>query len=231
MPYNKIVPPKYNETNAVLNSYFYFDQAIISTLDFALEDLTDLYNLSIEPIIKKDEFLTEQARKHPIPMDIETDEDYRLMRINQGISEQGSKINSMASFLNQVTAIYLWVIVEQTENKLINLIENTLQGNDKHNGFTDWKRRKKYFKALNVKVEGFKAYFDVLELQKFNNKAKHLGKVDKELANIKTFKGKENIPLEHVTVPIEKYLNQSYYYILELFNQVAKEIFPKKNEL
>ncbi|MBQ0769707.1 MAG: hypothetical protein KBT58_10475 [Bizionia sp.] len=229
MQYSLLTPPKYNDKLKLRQTHFNFDnKCILSQLDFKLEDICSLYNISIEPLNKKNAFLQEKIKETPYPSDVTNDDEYRALRINQSIDQQTDKINSMNSFLNQVTAVYVWVLVEQTENKLISLIEKELNSIE-HDGFTDWKRRKKYFKDFNIKVDSFKQYFQVLELQKFNNKVKHLGKVDEELSKTKTFKGKLNYPLEYITIPIVDYLNCSYLYLIDLLCEIESKIF--KNTL
>tara|TARA_R110002051_G_scaffold75542_2_gene137342 strand:- start:343 stop:1056 length:714 start_codon:yes stop_codon:yes gene_type:complete len=229
MQYQLLTPPKYNEKLKFRQTHFEFDnKCILSKLDFMLEDICSLYNISIEPLNKKNKFLEEKIKQTPYPSSVRNDEEYRALKINQSIDQQSDKINSMNSFLNQVTAVYVWVLVEQTENKLISLIEKEVKSNE-HDGFTDWKRRKKYFKDFNIQVDTFKQYFQVLELQKFNNKVKHLGKVDEELSKTKTFKDKLNYPLEYVTIPIVDYVNNSYLYLIDLLCDIESKIF--KNTL
>jgi hypothetical protein len=225
MKYPKLTPPKYNDILDLRQTHFKFDNdCILSSLDFKLEDVCSLYNISIEPLNEKNEFLKKKIAETPYPTDISTDEELGAFRINESINQQTDKINSMNSFLNQVTAVYIWTLVEQTENKLISLIEKE-KNSIEHEGFTDWKRRKKHFKEFNINIDEFNSYFNVVELQKLNNKVKHLGKVDEELSKIKTFKHKKNYPLELVTLPIGDYLKNSYLYIIDLLCSIESEIF------
>lgn len=225
MQYPQLTPPKHNGKLELRQTHFKFDSACILTkLDFLLEDICSLYNISIEPLNHKNKFLQEKIKSTTYPSDITDVEEYQALRINQSIDQQTERINSMNSFLNQVTAVYFWVLVEQTENKLINLVEKKINSHE-HTGFADWKRRKKYFKELNINLDAFKSYYQVVELQKLNNKVKHLGKVDEELSQIKTFKGKMNYPLELVDIPIIDYLNNSYLYLIDLFCEIESKVF------
>ncbi|WP_339686619.1 hypothetical protein [uncultured Nonlabens sp.] len=233
MQYSLLTPPKYNDKLKLRQTHFEFDDAsILSKLDFLLEDICSLYNISTEPLNKKNKILQEKIRETPYPSDVSNDEEFRALRINQSIDQQTNKVNSTNNFLNQVTAVYVWALVEQTENKLIALIEEKINCNE-HNGFTDWKSRKKYFKELNINIDMFKNYFGVVELQKLNNKVKHLGKVDDELSQIKTFKGKLNYPLELVTIPVVDYLNNSYLYLIDLLCEIENKVFenPLREEI
>jgi hypothetical protein len=225
MQYPLMTPPKYNGKLELRQTHFIFDQAcIFSGLNFQLEDICLLYNISIKPINVQSKLLQDKIAETPYPNDVTNGEEYAALRINQSIDEQSDIVNSMNSLLNQVTAVYLWILIEQTENKLINLIEKEKNTNN-HIGFTDWKRRKKYFKELNIHIDTFKNYFQVLELQKFNNKVKHLGVVDEELSQTKTFKGKLNYPLERVTIPIVDYLDNSYLYLIDLLCEIESKVF------
>ncbi|MAW96576.1 MULTISPECIES: hypothetical protein [unclassified Leeuwenhoekiella] len=226
MSFESLTPPQFNRELELQQTQFPFDKGVLTKINFALEDLCSLYNLSIVPMREKHEYLQEEIEKNPYPTDVQNDEDYRLLRINQAIDEQGDKLNSMQSFSKQVTSVYTWALLEQAENKLINLIEKE-KNNHESDGFSDWKRRKKYFKNFDIKIDEFKRYNEVLELQKFNNKVKHLGRVDKELAGMKTFKNKENHPLEFVTIPLADYINNTYLYLLELMISIEDKIFPE----
>lgn len=225
MTYKKLTPPFHNDILDLKQTHFNFDnEGVFSRLNYKLEDICSLYNNSIESLNAKNDFLKKKISETPYPINISNDDDFRALRVNQAIDEQTDKVNSMNSFLNEVTAVYLWALIEQTENKLITLIEKEKKGNI-HIGFADWKSRKKYFKELGIKVDEFKKYFEVVELQKLNNKVKHLGKVDEDLSKTKSFRGKINYPLELVTIPIKEYLSSSYLYIIDLLCSVENEIF------
>ena len=228
MQYPKLTPPKYDDNLELRQNHFRFDnECILTSLNFKLEDICSLYNFSIDGLNKKNKFLQSKIEEVPYPTDVSSEEEYIAMRINQSINQESDKVNSMNSFLNQVTAVYLWALIEQTENKMIRLIEKE-KNNVEHEGYPDWKRRKRYFKEFHIQIDSFKNYFQVLELQKFNNKVKHLGKVDYDLSQTKTFKGKLDYPLEYVTIPIEEYLKNSYLYIIDLMCEIESKVYGHK---
>ncbi len=224
---SNLIPPNDNKKIKLRQTYFYFDEGILTSYNYQLEDLCKLYNISIDYVNKTNVFLIDKIKENPYPKEINNFEDLVFFRNNESINVVSDQMNSVTNFLNQSTSVFLWILTEQTENKLINLIEKKINNVDV-NGFTDWKRRKQYFKKYNIVIDSFTNYFYVLELQKYNNKVKHLGKVDEELNEFKTFKGKMNYPFEYINIPIENYLNNVYLYIIDLFCEIESKIFKNK---
>ncbi|WP_434036900.1 hypothetical protein [Formosa sp. 4Alg 33] len=228
MNYKYLTPPELNSKVKLRQIHFRFDKTrIFSFLSFPIGDICSLYNNSIKSQIEKDLEFQNKIKKTPYPTEIETPDDYSDLRENQFIDQEAHQLNSMNSYLNQMTAVFIWSLLEQTENKLINYIEK-IKKEENHSGFGNWKDRKQYFKDWNIELHNLNNYNTVLELQKFNNKIKHLGKVDSELSKMPTFRNKLNQPLEYITIPIEKYLNSFYTYLIDLFCEIEHKFFEYK---
>ncbi|WP_299716634.1 hypothetical protein [uncultured Tenacibaculum sp.] len=217
--YENLISPKYNTNLKVIKSHFDFDDGILSTFERAIDDLCSLHNVAIKPLNIKNEELRKDIEKYPYPTDIDSMENAMLLRINQQINATTDKVNSVNSFLTQVISVFCWTQTEQAENKLINLL-NIKKNDEEHPGFVAWKKRKDFFKDFGVNINQFKNYTKILELQKVNNKIKHLGKVDSDLIPFKAFKGKMNYPFEYLKLPVVDYVNNSYLYLIELMTEI-----------
>ncbi|MFC4634789.1 hypothetical protein ACFO3O_12780 [Dokdonia ponticola] len=217
--YEKLIPPKYNQSLNISKSHFDFDNGILSAFEKSIEDLCSLYSVAIKPLNIENEKLKNKIEKYPYPTDTDSMESILLLRINEQINAASDKINNVNSFLTQVISVFCWTQIEQAENKLINLL-NIKNKQEEHRGFTPWKLRKEYFKDNGVNINDFKNYYGILELQKVNNKIKHLGKVDSDLISFKPFQGKLNYPFEYIKLPVTKYVSNSYLYLIELMTEI-----------
>lgn len=213
--YENLISPKYNQSLNIIQSHFNFDDGILNSFERAIDDLCSLHNVAIKPLNIRNEELRKDIAKYPYPKDSDSMENVRLLRINQQINAASDKVNSVNSFLTQVISVFCWTQTEQAENKLINLLSIKNNG-DKHLGYIAWKKRKEFFKINGIDISKFENYTKILELQKVNNKIKHLGKVDRDLIPFKAFRGKLNYPFEYLQLPVCEYVNNSYLYIIEL---------------
>jgi hypothetical protein len=219
--YEKLIPPKYNQNLKVVKTHFDFDEGILSSFERAIDDLCSLHNVAIKPLNIKNAELKKEIEKYPYPTDTDSIESITLLRINEQIDATSDKVNGVNSFLTQVISVFCWTQTEQAENKLINLL-NFKNDGEEHTGFVAWKKRLDFFENNGVKVNQFKTYNKILELQKVNNKIKHLGKVDNDLIPFKAFKGKLNYPFEYLKLPVTEYVNNSYLYLIELMIEIEK---------
>jgi|GEM_PF-6223019 len=167
-------------------------------------------------------FYTEQAAK------TDKDDDMAQLGISRGydrIKNDDFFNKNIKALEDQETVVSLFTVVEHLQSLLLRECHRHIDQNI-ISEVSNWKNTRKEFKKAGIICEEQLAYQSIVELNKVNNKIKHLGVVDAELAGFPNFRGNEGKVIGNINLKLQDYLEAVHNYIFALIYS-ADDIFVK----
>lgn len=165
----------------------------------------------------KSEAMLEECRKiQKIP--VEDDEDQyefrnrQLARRMQSIEINGSEMEGVRSYADQVTVIATWAFIEKILNRSLVTLRSYLGMTE----LTDhrWPRIVDAYQECGIALSAVKQFEDINECRLVNNSIKHGGFVSSSLAACPTFDGQVGKDLNDCVLDTQRYYFSAADYIM-----------------
>ncbi|AMR29946.1 hypothetical protein A0256_00205 [Mucilaginibacter sp. PAMC 26640] len=191
-----------------------------------LEFICYKHNFLYQDLAARDRLIEDNARFYT-ELASETDKEDEMAQI--GISRGYDRITNddffnrnIKALEDQETVISLFTAVEHLQSLLLKECQKRIDPSIIAE-VSNWKNTRKEFKKAGVVCEDQMAYQPIVELNKVNNKIKHLGIVDAELAGFPNFRGMDGKPIGSITLELQDYLEAVHNYIFGLIYSVDSE--------
>jgi hypothetical protein len=135
----------------------------------------------------------------------------QLSRACENMNVHWMETTSIQAYGDQLLVVACWAIVEQYCGRVLIATELELGGPaNRMEAPHKWYDLVKRFKSAGLDITQCENYSGVDECRVVNNKIKHVGFVDKELAKRVPFSGMEGKPFDKVTLPLQSYVDAVY---------------------
>ena len=141
----------------------------------------------------------------------ESDDAIVQSRLREYATSWELEINSVQGYGDQLFVVGLWALAEQYCTRALAIAERTT-GSNRTIPF-GWSAIEKRIRRFSVDVRRCESFKDANECRVVNNKVKHLGIVDDELAAYPPFRQKVNWPLNRVEIDLQRYSNSVFEFV------------------
>lgn len=125
-----------------------------------------------------------------------------LARLDRVIGTLDSETRSMQRYADQLFVVGLWAMAEQYLARTLVYAEDPSEAGQAREAPHRWPILRQRFATFGVDLSATKSFDGANERRVANNKIKHAGAVDAELAAFENFHGREGASLERGEVPI-----------------------------
>lgn len=159
-------------------------------------------------------------------VDLETYEDEIQSRVSDYAISWQTEIESVQGFGDQLFVVGLWAMAEQYLTRTVDIAQRA-------RGLTaaapsNWPKIRKHLETVGVKVRSCKGFEDANECRVLNNKVKHLGTVDMELARFPAFADRLGQRLATIPFDLQRYSNGIFELVGFIMEEVDKVSLPSK---
>lgn len=138
----------------------------------------------------------------------------QLSRVRDTMNVHYAETSSIKAYADQLYVVACWAMVEQYCGRVLIATEMELGGPaNRIEAPHKWHDLVKRFKRIGVDLLKCENFSGVDECRVVNNKIKHVGFVDKELAKRESFTGLEGTRLNAVKLPLQSYGNAVYEFV------------------
>jgi hypothetical protein len=125
-----------------------------------------------------------------------------------------SETTSVRGFADQLLLVGLWATVEQYCSRVLQIVERSLRKTNQQRPTPHrWDRLVDRFAKFGLDFSQLKSYTAVDECRVLNNKVKHVGIVDAELARYPAFASLLGEPLGRIELALQKYSDGVYEFV------------------
>lgn len=119
----------------------------------------------------------------------------------------------MVSFADQLIVVGFWTMVEQYCGKTLLEVELQLSGRQGRSAPHKWRELSKRFDIVGIRLTSCRGYEVVNECRILNNKIKHVGSVDAEMAKFDRYKELYGHDLNRISIDTQQYANSVHTFI------------------
>lgn len=215
----EIYRPNKNYELIGLHSTFFWNYCDVVTYHQIVADR--LKNLYKEIDVAYEELRAKREKIDLKNMDDEEAEmyNYRLSMALTGLRDRESVIDSSAAFLKNNYIILLWAMVEQYLGKTLTIGEKNIKGSSA-GGSHVWRNTVNSFSKIDVDVKACKGYSNIDECRVLNNKIKHVGAVDEELAKYPYFSSFLGKDLNTIDFELQRYTDSVFEFVGNVMEEV-----------
>lgn len=138
----------------------------------------------------------------------------QLSRVRETMNVHWMETTSIQAYGDQLLIIACWAMVEQYAGRILIALEQEL-GSPANRVETPhrWHELIKRFKSVGLDITQCENFKGIDECRVVNNKIKHVGFIDKELAKIAAFQGCAGKRFEDVKLPLQSYVDAVYEFV------------------
>lgn len=219
----EIYMPSKNYELIGLHSAFFWNYCDIVTYHQIIADR--LKNLYKEIDLAHEEFIIKNEKIDLKTMNDEEIEihNYYLSKMHTSLRDRESEIDSSAIFLKNNYIIGLWGLVEQYLGKILFFGEKSISGSSS-GGSHVWINIVNSFSKIGVNVMACKGYLNIDECRVLNNKIKHVGAVDKKLAEYAYFSRFLGEDLNHINFELQRYTDSVFEFVGNIMEELDLKI-------
>lgn len=188
---------------------------LIGQLFFNHHDLCRLHGAVVAQTNKRyeqlDTYLKNNKTFTKSNVDIDSYEAIIQSRIRETATSWEMEIESVQGFGDQLFVVGLWAIAEQYLTRALDIAQRWLSLSQPVP--YKWEQIKKQFQKIGVNLEQCKGFSDANECRILNNKVKHLGIVDNQLAKFNAFQNHIGEPLSRILIDLQRYSNGIFEFV------------------
>jgi hypothetical protein len=138
----------------------------------------------------------------------------QLSRVRETMNVHWMETTGIQAYGDQLLVVACWAMVEQYCGRVLIATEMELGGPaNRIEAPHKWHDLVKRFKGIGLDLLKCESYSGVDECRVVNNKIKHVGFIDKELAKRSAFIGMEGKSFDKVTMPLQSYVDAVYEFV------------------
>lgn len=138
----------------------------------------------------------------------------QLSRVREYTNVHWMETTSIQAYGDQLLVVACWAMVEQYYGRVLIPTEMELGGPaNRIEAPHKWHDLVKRFKGIGLDLLTCENYAGIDECRLVNNKIKHVGLVDKDLAKRTAFTGMEGKPFDQVTMPLQTYVDAVFEFV------------------
>ena len=148
-----------------------------------------------------------------------------LAGLDRLIGTLDSETRGMQRYADQLFVVGLWAMAEQYLGRTLVYTEDPSEEGQRREAPHRWPVLRERFATVGVDLPAMKSFEGADECRVLNNKIKHVGAVDAELAEFANFLGHEGAALERGEVPIElQYYSDSVFEFVGCVMETAADL-------
>ena len=191
---------------------------------FHHHDLCRFHQMYYSEYVRLDSAVAEEAKElHEFGASVReeisraSEEDAEMMNIGlararESIRAHDLELDGSRAFADQLLVIGLWASVEQFVGSAL-LASEQLLSRPKKAAPYKWDEMVSRFSDLGLDLSTLKSYGVITECRVLNNKLKHVGEVDKQLAGYSSFSQHLGVLLARVDFPLQMYVDGVFEFV------------------